>query len=72
MISRRYVRHLLADGFDDPRRLVSHHGGQRRGVVAHQVVMIRSADTYGDRPDQDLARGGHIDNDIFDSEPARY
>src|SRR5262249_27933102 len=62
-------RHLIADGLDDSRSLVSEHDAavERVAAVAVDHVQVAVADTRGDGADENLAAPRPIDVDRFDA-----
>jgi hypothetical protein len=64
MVARLYVRHLLPDGLDDPRRLVSENRRQRARILALDEVEIGMAEAGRGRPDRHLSWTRDVDVDI--------
>src|SRR5262245_14985353 len=62
------LRHVRADRFDDPRRLVPEDGGRRERVEAFDEVEIAVADAARHRAHQHFARDGLGDVDVLDRE----
>ena len=69
MIACAERRHLIPDGLDDARALVTEHDAavERESAVSVDHVQVAVADAGGNGADEDLAAERPVDVDRFDA-----
>ena len=72
MVPRLHLANALADPLDDPRTLVSEHGGQRHRVPLVPDDHVRVTYPRGDDTHQHLIRPGLLELEILDGEGLRF
>ena len=72
MVPRLHLANALADPLDDPRTLVSEHGGQRHRVPLVPDDHVRVTHPRCDDTHQHLIRPGLLELEILDGEGLRF